>query len=91
MPACLGCHGASGHGPAALSGDVPAGHGPRTPWHTFPTLAGQHAPYVVEQLRAYRDGTRAGSTNARIMHGVAANLDDAQIEAIAAYLATLPH
>ncbi len=92
VPACQGCHGERGQGPQS-AGDVPARDRTmhHTPWHTFPTLAGQGAPYVVEQLKAYRDGTRLGSTNARIMHGVAQNLDDAQIEAIAAYLATLPH
>ena len=43
IPACAGCHGASGAG-------LPA---------QYPTLAGQHPDYVIAQLKQFREGTRA--------------------------------
>lgn len=91
VPACQGCHGSDGRGPAAAKHAASEQLRPHTPWHTFPALAGQPAPYVAEQLKAYRDGPRLGSTNARIMHAVVRNLDDAGVEALAAYLAALAH
>lgn len=45
----------------------------------MPNLAGQNKAYMVEQLRAFRDGKRP----ATIMHQLAKGYSDAQIEAIA--------
>ncbi|KIF80298.1 c-type cytochrome [Noviherbaspirillum autotrophicum] len=45
VPACAGCHGASGDG-------IPA---------QFPRLAGQHQEYTAAQLTAFRAGTRKNS------------------------------
>ncbi|HZW13014.1 MAG TPA: c-type cytochrome [Noviherbaspirillum sp.] len=45
VPACAGCHGASGAG-------IPA---------QFARLAGQHQDYTVAQLTAFRQGARANS------------------------------
>lgn len=42
LPACAGCHGASGAGLPAL----------------YPRLAGQHAQYIEAQLKAFRSGER---------------------------------
>ncbi|MGI9297316.1 MAG: c-type cytochrome [Gammaproteobacteria bacterium] len=50
---------------------------------TQPILAGQYAEYTAAQLAAYRDGARKSP----IMAALAANLTDAQIADIAAYLA----
>jgi cytochrome c553 len=71
MPACAACHGPDG------SGNAPA---------AFPRLAGQHAPYTALQLRAYRDGTRAGTAQAKIMTDIAKGLTDQDIEAVASYV-----
>lgn len=64
-------------------------HGPRAAAF-FPRLAGQHAPYIVGQLRLWQRGLRAGSVTGAIMAPVAKRLDPAQIEDVAAYFASLP-
>lgn len=64
---CAGCHGAKGNSP------TPA----------FPSLAGQPAKYLIDQLKAYRSGKRENA----IMNGQASNLTDQQIRDIAAYYA----
>ncbi|WP_026620488.1 cytochrome c553 (plasmid) [Ensifer sp. WSM1721] len=55
----------------------------------FPRLAGQHAPYVAEQLRLWQRGGRVGTAYGRIMAVVARALNPEQIEDVAAYLASL--
>jgi cytochrome c553 len=55
---------------------------------TFPLLSGQHAPYLAQQLRLLREGVRARTPQGAIMTAVAQRLDDAQIEAVAAYFAS---
>jgi cytochrome c553 len=49
----------------------------------FPKLAGQHKGYLVKQLGAFKDGSRMSP----MMAPLAAGLDDAAIEEIAAYYA----
>lgn len=63
------------HGPAGAG--IPA---------QYPSLAGQHADYVEAQLVAFRAGTR---TNNEPMTGVAAKMNDAEIKAVADYVAGL--
>ena len=79
VPACMGCHSPTG------KGNAPAG---------FPPLAGQHAQYVADQLRAYRKGYEYpdGRTNdgeIRIMRTIAFGLSDKEIEAVSSYVAGL--
>lgn len=50
----------------------------------YPKIAGQHATYLENSMKAYRDGQRSGS-NAEIMKPMAANLSDADIADLAAY------
>lgn len=73
IPACIGCHGPAGRG------------NPQVP---YPSLAGQHANYTADMLRRFRDGAvygeEAGSNVA--MKVIAAELSDAEIEALASYL-----
>lgn len=77
---CRGCHGATAHGhPLAAEGAA------RYAW--YPALAGQNADYVVARLGQYRDGKIDDTSNAMIMRGVAQNLDDASIRALADWLA----
>jgi len=52
----------------------------------FPKLAGQVAGFTALQLRNYRSGERPNP----IMAGIAKPLSDAQIDAVAAYYASLP-
>lgn len=67
VPACAGCHSPNGAG-------IPV---------QFPRLAGQHAEYVSNQLKAFRDGSRA---NAPMMKAIAAKLSDQDIAAVSDYI-----
>jgi cytochrome c553 len=85
VPPCQGCHGVDGRGPKP----DPTSIAPQPAWSTFPVLAGQNAPYVLEQLKAYHDGTRVGTSNDKVMQGVAHNLSAADMRALAEYVSTL--
>jgi len=74
VPACTGCHAPDG------KGNIPAG---------FPRLSGQHADYTEKQLRAWRAGERTNDGDAMIMRSVAEHLSDAEIKALANYIAGL--
>lgn len=65
---CAACHGTDGR--AAQGAAVPA-------------LAGMPAPYLVEQMKAFKSGARSGS----VMPQLAKGYSDAQIEQLAAALA----
>ena len=54
----------------------------------MPRLAGQREDYMVDTMIGYRDGKRTGAdtTMVEVLYG----LGDADIRALAAYLATLP-
>jgi hypothetical protein len=60
---------------------------PGRPQHLpdLPGLAGQQKDYIVEQLKAYRDKTRADPHARTYMWGPAARLSDPTIDAIADY------
>lgn len=62
---CAACHGSDG------VGILPE----------YPTIAGQHADYIVQALRDYRSGKRQNA----VMNGFAAQLSDRDIEALAMY------
>lgn len=65
---CASCHGTAGR---AVNGA------------SVPGLAGLPASYVVEQMKAFKVGTRP----ATVMHQLAKGYSDAQIDQIAAYFA----
>lgn len=67
---CAGCHGANGIGAA----------------DTYPNLAGQHADYIVKQLKAFKAGTR----NNPMMSPMAGPLSEQDMADIAAYFDSLP-
>jgi cytochrome c553 len=69
VPACASCHGATGAG-------IPV---------QFPRLSGQHAEYVVTQLKAFYTGERAND-NAKVMRMIASKLSDEQMAAVADYI-----
>jgi cytochrome c553 len=69
VPACASCHGASGAG-------VPV---------QFPRLSGQHADYVLTQLKAFYSGERAND-NAKVMRMIASKMSDAEMAAVADYI-----
>lgn len=68
---CLACHGLNGNSTNP----------------EWPNLAGQNAAYIAEQLKAFRDGKRAGTPNALVMMTQAATLTDEDIADIGAYYA----
>jgi cytochrome c553 len=70
---CAACHGADGRSPVIA---------------LYPKIGGQSGPYVVNALKAYRDGRRQG-TYAAIMAAVAKPLTDDDIENLAAYIESL--
>jgi cytochrome c553 len=56
----------------------------------FPNLAGQQAVYLENQLKAFRDRSRADPHAQAFMWGMAAQLSDSKIVEIAAYFASQP-
>lgn len=76
-------HGIASEGvPACAACHGPDGHG----LADFPRLAGQHSQYVIKQLASFQSNMR----DVAVMHGVAQNLNEAQMRSVAAYLETLP-
>lgn len=74
--------------------DIPACNACHGPWPeplnpAFPSLAGQHAPYMEQQLRLWRDGQRGGSRAAELMYMAARDLTDDDIAALADFYAQL--
>lgn len=69
VAACASCHGPDGAG-------IPA---------QFPRLAGQHAQYTAEALKAFRAGERANDPN-RMMRLTAARLSDREILAVSQFI-----
>lgn len=63
------------------------GTGGRSTSPTFPNLAAQTAPYLEEQLKAFRDQTRADPDAQAYMWGMASQLNDELIAALAAHYA----
>jgi cytochrome c553 len=83
VAACTGCHGATGAG----NHDWKAYYS-KTPSVLAPAIGSQQQAYVVKQLKAYRDGTRANDVG-HVMRNIAVRLDDNDIAAVAEYVATL--
>jgi cytochrome c553 len=76
-------HGVASEGVPACAGcHGPDAHG----LGDFPRLAGQHAQYVLKQLGSFQSNMR----NVAVMHGVAQNLREAEMAAVAAYLEAQP-
>ncbi len=73
VPACTACHG-------------PAGEG--NPLAGYPALAGQHSVYTAKMLERFRAGENWGEkdANSLVMNGVAAELSDDEIAALASYI-----
>lgn len=84
IPPCQGCH-----GPTALGPQPHPSSAPQPPWATFPHLRGQSGLYVAKQLGDYKSGARAGSSNAKVMEGVAQTLGDDDMQALSSWLSTL--
>ena len=73
VAACAACHGPTGAGNPAAN---------------FPRLSGQHTAYVEKALNDFRSGARTNDMN-KMMQIVAEKMTDAEIKAVASYIAGL--
>ena len=73
VAACVACHGPTGAGNSAAK---------------FPRLSGQHTAYVEKALNDFRSGARTNDMN-KMMQIVAEKMTDAEIKAVASYIAGL--
>jgi cytochrome c553 len=81
-PPCQGCHGADGGGHAWADGEAA--------YRTYPKLRGQHADYVAQRLKDFRDGKHVSSSSDRVMTPVARTLDDEAIREVAQWIEAGP-
>jgi cytochrome c553 len=70
VTACLACHGPDGNGNEAAK---------------FPRLGGQHAQYIENSLRLFKEGKRKNSPNG-MMESIARSMSDDEIKAVASYI-----
>ncbi len=71
--ACVGCHGLAGEGNPKLQA---------------PAVGGQHAEYILLQLKAFKSGDRNNDTG-KMMRNIVANMSDEEMDAVANYIAGL--
>lgn len=83
VAACVGCHGLNGIGNRNWSKLMA-----KPPAVLAPAIGGQHANYLVKQLKAYRDGSRSNDTG-KVMEDIANRLDESEMLAVAEYISTL--
>ncbi|MDT8427981.1 MAG: c-type cytochrome [Pseudomonadales bacterium] len=74
VAACTACHSPTG------KGNAPAG---------FPAIGGQHADYLITQLKAFRSGERSNDGDTMPMRIVTERLTDKEIEALASFMSGL--
>jgi len=70
---CLTCHGADGKTPIM---------------DAYPKLAGQNAPYALQQMQDIKSGARSNGMTAA-MKGVMHLVNDEEMKALADYIATM--
>jgi len=73
IPACQACHGPTGAGTAGIG---------------FPQLGGQYVTYTVAQLKAFKDGSRKNDAK-MLMRSIVAKMSEADMTAVANYIASL--
>lgn len=70
IPACIACHGPQGRG-----------NGPAK----YPALRAQHAVYTLNQLKAFKDGSRKSAGNG-VMNAVTERMTVEEMQALASYV-----
>lgn len=83
--ACVGCHGKNGEGKRGWASSYKI-----APPVLAPAVGGQHVRYLVNQIKAFRDGSRTNDIG-RVMYNAALHLDDSDIDAVAEYMAALAY
>lgn len=87
IPPCQACHGADARGhPRAYEVDA-AGY---TPYAAYPALRGQRDTYLVNRIAEYQQGKHTSLTTDFVMIGAVKRLDQQSVEALAAWLSSLP-
>lgn len=72
VSACIACHGPSGHG---------------NPLAGYPSIAGQHATYIVMTLKEYSADKRKTDAHLnQMMRNVSAQLREEEMQAVASYI-----
>jgi cytochrome c553 len=72
VPACAGCHSPNGVG-------IPP---------SYPRLSGQHAEYILAQLRAFRKEQRASDPN-NVMRMIATRMSEREMQAVSQFISGL--
>lgn len=72
VPACFACHGPDGKGVGL----------------NFPRISYQNKPYIVQQINAWKTGTRKNDPQG-LMSTIARKLTNEETDAVATYLATM--
>lgn len=70
VPACIGCHGPTGHGNYLAA---------------FPRIAGQNQEYMMATLKAFADGSRRSDPN-QMMRDIAGQLPEDDMRAVTSYV-----
>ena len=83
ITACSGCHGPSGAGNEKWRENLTV-----PPTVLAPAIGGQHATYLVNQLKAFRSGERKNDVGG-VMRKIVAKMTDEQIEAVSSYIESL--
>ena len=73
VAACAACHSPEGKGNPAAK---------------YPRVSGQHAEYLVKQLKSFKSGERANDVGS-IMRDIAGKMTEAEIEAVSQYMSGL--
>ncbi len=73
IPACQSCHGPTGEGTVGIG---------------FPQLGGQYVEYTLAQLKAFKNGSRKND-NKMLMRSIVKKMSDADMIAVANYIASL--
>ena len=70
VAACIGCHGPKGIGNPAAN---------------FPSISGQHAKYVENQLYAFKKGGRDNDAG-KMMRSITTRMNEEEIRAVSSYV-----
>lgn len=90
MPSCAMCHSSGGRRGMPMMGMMGGGMMGRgmigSGAANVPRLEGQHAAYIVDQLNRFATGERRGT----VMNRMAASLGEADKQAVADFLSSIP-
>lgn len=73
VTACAACHSPTGMG---------------NPASNYPRVSGQHAPYILKQLKDFKSSTRTNDDSS-MMRSIAKRMTEAEMEAVAEYMSGL--